>query len=667
MRIFAILFTLVFIPTEAQYSISQSNVPAWVTPYEYNSKFADTTETSDGYAYLLISKQSNVETKEYYSEFVTKVTSEKGLSEVSSINEYFDPSYQQLTFHKLNIIRDGKKINKLSPAKFDVIRREDQLERAVYDKGVNAIYNLPDVRVGDIIEYSLTRKGFNPIFKDHRFGMSYMQYGIPVGKFAYRILYSPNRKLQFKTFGDIGTEAVEKTGKLNSIEWNRENVPAILTDDRYPTWYDPFPRFQYTDFQSWNELKQWAIDLYTIPTLSTGELKGIIDGIRSSGKTDEAKIKACIRVAQGDIRYLSFSDGINGYKPHPPEDVYIQKYGDCKDKSFMLATMLNALGYKSFPALVSTDTGYSLGEVLPNPWAFNHCIVQFMYNDSTYWIDPTMNAQVGPLKSYSFPSYHNALVINNDQNSLSPIPYGYKNSVIDIREEYSMIEVGGYVYLKVNTTYYGDEADDIRSYFTSNTTSQVGKDFLNFYAKDFMDISSIKDFEYNDDTDNNIIKASEEYLIKDFWKTENEKKTANVYASFLASYLKKPDTRIRTMPLAVSHPHDIRQTITIKLPEEFDIKDSFNSVESEAFEYSRSKNYDDKTITLKYQYKSKASFVSTEQVMDHIENISRALDDNGLNIYKPLNAETTNTKNPYLALIVILFIGGYFIWNKYFK
>ena len=113
----------------------------------------------------------------------------------------------------------------------------------------------------------------------------------------------------------------------------------------------------------------------------------------------------------------------------------------------MLATMLTELGYSSYPALVSTDNGYTLGDILPTPWAFNHCIVQFAYNDSTYWIDPTMNAQVGPLKFYLFPSYHNALVINENQSSLSPIPFGYKNSRLDITEEYSMGEVGGFVKL----------------------------------------------------------------------------------------------------------------------------------------------------------------------------------------------------------------------------
>lgn len=666
MRLLAIFFLFASLQVCAQPTVSAGRVPAWVTQYEYSITVSDTMKTSNGYAYLLISMQRNLESKEQYSEYVTKVTSEKGLSIVSSINEYFDPSFNKLIFHKLNIIRNGRVINKLNPAKFDVIRREDEMERAVYDKTVNAIYNLPDVRVGDIVEYSFTRTGSNPVFNGHSFGTFYLQYGIPVAKFAHKVVYDPRRQLQFKTFGATGITAVEKKqGQLKSTEWIRENVPALLTDDQYPSWFDPYPHIQYSDFKSWTEVKQWASGLYSLPKLKNSELKATIEAIKGSGKTEEAKIKECIRIAQGEIRYLSFSDGINGYKPHSPEIVYSQKYGDCKDKSFMLATMLNELGISSRPSLVSTENGYILGEALPNPWAFNHCIVQFTYNDSTYWIDPTLNTQVGPLKSYYFPSYHHALVINKDQSALSPIPFGYKSTRLDIKEEYSMDEVGGYVTLKVNTTYKGDEADEIRSYFKSNTIDQIHKDYLNFYAKDFSEISVTKDFKYTDNTETNVITSSEEYLIKDFWEIQGDNKSADVYASFLTTYLKMPETRVRTMPLAITHPRNISQTIKIRLPEEWNIVDSNIEIESDAFTYRRSKSYTNRILTLRYYYTTKASFIAAERVGDHIEKIDQVLADNGINIFKPLNTKTEHSTTAYVISIMVIAVGVFLVKKKF--
>lgn len=658
MRYLALYLVLVSISElSAQSTVAKSKMPAWVTEYQYVD-ISGTTETNNGYVYLLISRQSHLETGEDYYKYVMKVTSEKGLTVVGSVNESFDPSFQKLTFHELNITRDGRKIDRLDPAKFEVIRREEEMDRAVYDKSVNAVYNLPDVRVGDIVEYAFTRKGFNPAFGNHSFGKFYLQFETPVAKFAYRIVRDQNRLLQIKTFGETSASHSEtQEGRMRATEWISENAEALLTDDNYPSWFDPFPRVEFSDFKSWNDVKEWARNLYRLPELQKGDLGNAIQTIRSSEKSDDDKIRECIRIAQGDIRYLSFSDGIHGYKPHSPETVFDQRYGDCKDKSFMLALMLNQLGFESHPALVSTELGYILPDVVPSPWAFNHCIVQFTHNDSTYWIDPTLKAQVGALKEYYIPSYHHALVINSDSSGLAAIPFGYKRSKIDIKEEYSMDEVGGYVTLKVQTTYYGDEADGIRSYYGSRTTDRINKDYMNFYADDYSEISVSKDFEYTDDRENNIVVASEEYLLKNFWTIAEGNKTADVFASVLYTYLKKPETRVRTMPLSIVHPRDISQTIKIRLPEDWNVEDSHLKIESEGFTYSRSKFYADQVITLRYNYRTKASFVSAEAAGDHIDKISEAQDDTGLTIYKPLAGSTSQNRNAYIIVALLIVVG----------
>jgi transglutaminase-like putative cysteine protease len=669
MRVALLLsFIVASIHAFAQPKVKHGPAPAWITHHEFTDNISDTTETSDGYAYLLISRQSHLETKENYVKYVMKVTSENGLSAAASINEYFGPSFQQMIFHELNVIRNGKKINKLDPAKFDVIRREEDLERAMYDKSVNAIYNLPDVRVGDIVEYAFTRKGANPVYDGHSFGVFYMQYAVPVSKLGYKLVYNPQRELQFKNFRDIGTTAVEqKSGTFKSIEWVKENAEALLTDDQLPSWYDAYPYVQYTDFKSWDEVKHWAAGLFNFPKLRNSTLNDAIATIKNSGKSDEEKIKEAIRVTQGDIRYLSFSDGVNSYKPHSPEVVYDQKYGDCKDKSFMLALILTELGIRSSPALVDTELGYVLPEMLPTPNAFDHCIVQFVHNDSTYWIDPTLNVQLGPLKSYYFPTYHHALVVHEKDSGLTAIPFEYKNSLLDVKEEYSMDEVGGYVELKVSTTYMGDEADDIRNYIRTRTSDEINKSNLNFYAKDYSEISLAKDFEFIDDTLNNVITTSEEYLVKNFWNLVDGNKSADIYAALLASYLKKPQTRIRTMPLSLAYPRDIRQTIKIYLPEEWNIEDSKIEIESDAFLYRRSRFYADNVITMRFEYSTKAGFVDAEQSADHISKIEEVLDDNGYTIYKEPPSTSDKSASTYVIVTMALIVGVFIARKKLLK
>jgi hypothetical protein len=227
-----------------------------------------------------------------------------------------------------------------------------------------------------------------------------------------------------------------------------------------------------------------------------------------------------------------------------------------------------------------------------------------------------------------------------------------------------MDEVGGYVKLKVQTTYYGDEADDIRDDYRSTTTEQINKTYMNFYADEYSDISIAKDFSYTDDPVNNIVVSSEEYLLKNFWTIADGNKTADVFATILHSYLKKPETRVRTMPLSIVHPRNISQTIKIRLPEDWDIEDSQFEVESEGFTYSRSKFYADRVITLRYNYRTKTSFVSAEAAGDHIDKIDEALHENGLNIYKPLAETKPQSTNAYFIVGLLIVVGVFVVKRK---
>jgi len=661
-----LLFTGLLV--RAQTRVIQAMEPGWVEPYRYHTTDDDSSGSSNGYSYLLISLQHHLETKESYRKYAIKVVSEQGLSFASSVDLSFDPSFQKIIVHSLNIIRNGKAINKMDVRKFELIRREEEMDRVVYDKTLNAVYNLPDVRVGDIVEYAYTVKGANTVFNGHSFGNLYLQYGVPVKKFAHRLIFGSGRALQVKAYGDTGAQAEGKTGNLRYYEWIRQDVPALLSDDMVPSWYDPYAHVQYTDFQSWQEVKSWALGVFNLGEPRSQALNDVVDGIKTTHPDDEARIKECIRIAQGDIRYLSFSDGIHGYKPHSPEFVFQNKYGDCKDKSLLLSYLLNRIGIESYPSLVSTEMGKVLNDILPNPWAFNHCVVQFDLNDSTYWIDPTLRPQTGRLKKYSFPSYEHALVINDKPTGLDAIPFGNKMAKIDVLEEYSVDKVGGYVTLEVDTEYHGNEADQMRNYIKTNTKEEIHKNFLNFYAKDYSEISLKSDVEFKDNEVENIIASREEYLLKNFWGLDPEKgKIAYTYARVLSSYVDKPETKLRTMPLFQKHPREISQTIKIFLPEEWNVEDMRNEIESDGFLYRSSFFYNNKTITLRYSYKTKSSFVPTENAVDHINKMDDVLGDISYMIYKSTEEESDTSRTKEFLVVALLIGVVVYVIRRTFK
>jgi transglutaminase-like putative cysteine protease len=652
----------------AQQQVFVKPAPTWVKDLPYPIALPDTSSISGGYYYLLLEKQYNLPGKQVFRRYATKVISEKGLPVASAISESFDPAFQTMSFHSLLIHRHGKTLNKLDRKKMEVVRREENMERYVYDKSLTAIVNLEDVQVGDIVEYSVSTSGINPIFAPYYSNSFYFNYSEPIGKITYRLITDNKLPIQFKYFNNELTPEVIESKNSKTYHWEKLNVAALHTEDNTPSWYDPYDYVQFTNAPSWKEIRLWGEKIFKVEEKDNAVLAGKIREINNRYQTLEDKILACIRFSQEDIRYLSFSDGIHSHKPHMPNQVAQQKFGDCKDKSLLLSHMLNSLGVESHPALVTTDNGHTLPQILPDPWAFNHCIVQFTYEDSVHWIDPTLNPQVGKLNKLYFPDYKNALVIDSKTEGLTPITFGIPESMIDVKEEYFIDDLlGTSATLKVYSEYRGDEADEMRSYKASSSQEEINKSYLNFYANDFVDIERVKDVQFQDDKNANIITSTEEYFIKNFWTYDSatSKNTAQLYARTLATYLSVPSTKVRKMPLRITYPRKVFQSIKLHFPETWDVKESNRKIESEGFTYRSSISYWDNTASLRYSYVSKSDFIPAAASRKYVESMNEVRNDLTFSLtFTPKGAQS---KAPSYAFVVIALITGvalYFIGRK---
>jgi hypothetical protein len=76
------------------------------------------------------------------------------------------------------------------------------------------------------------------------------------------------------------------------------------------------------------------------------------------GKTDfYDKAEAIGDFVQQNIRYFVIEMGVGGYQPHPAEDIFRNRYGDCKDKATLLSAMLSSVGIHSALMMVDTERG----------------------------------------------------------------------------------------------------------------------------------------------------------------------------------------------------------------------------------------------------------------------------------------------------------------------
>jgi transglutaminase-like putative cysteine protease len=665
----AFLLVVLFIPSLVfSQQVSIESQPAWVAPITYPSELADSLDTG-GYSYLLLEKQFNESIKQSFFRRALKIVTEKGLETASTLSVNFDPSYQRMAIVGIKIIRDGKLIDKTRNTKIETLRREENMERMLYDKSLDAVINVTDTQVGDIIEYAYIIKGDNPLLKDRISRTFYFNYADPVGHLYTSLICPSNRTLEFKKFNnarDPGT----RTEKNNTVYyWSLSNVPALLSEDHTPSWYDAYDNIEISEYRTWEDVGKWALPLYALPKSSTSIDKKIEDIRKAFGSTDD-QIRACIEFVQDEIRYLGFEGGVRGYKPNPPQRVFEQRFGDCKDKSLLLTYMLRKLGVESHPALVHTSMGKVLTEGLPSPLRFDHCIVRMNLRDSVYWIDPTMTLQRGKLKSRASADYSHALVIDDGVSTLTPMLPSNQISSTSVREDFYIGGVGKDALLTVKTIYRGSDADGIRNYWKSMSANEIKKNYTDFYANDYPDIKAAKNVEFTDDVKENVLTMVEQYTIPNFWIFDSEKNRykGDFYARVIAGYLAKPSSKTRKMPLRINHPVFVDQTITVHLPGEWSIEEENEKISSPAFMYTGLTSYSNSELTLDHSYRSLRGDVAPEDARYHIQQIDDALND--LSYQLTWAGETTQSTSsghagsPFIIVAIAAAIGCFFLCKK---
>ena len=439
-------------------------VPQWVTPFSVDFDAAPPADqASGGVYYLLLDDQVRVADggPDVYSRYVLKVLDDEGIQQAAQFAVDFDPSYQRLTLHEVRVRRGGAYHDRLRPENVSVLRRETDLEQQIYDGRKTANVILDEVRVGDVVEYSYTVSGANPIFDGRYAHGFYTEYPVPVHHFRHRLLWPAGRTLHTKAHGAAPEPTRSRQGGFIEYRWEQNEVAARISDGDTPAWYEPYAWVQVSEWGAWGDVVRWAEPMYAPRPQAVRAQAAEIARHDSSA---EGQLLAALRFAQEEIRYLGFEMGRGSHEPRPPDVVLEQRFGDCKDKSRLLISLLQALGIEAYPAFVHTRWYDALAEWLPTPFAFNHVIVVAHLDGERYWLDPTQRHQRGLLPYLSQPDYGQALVVRPGTTGLVAVdPPRREGPDKEVRETFHLAERDGEpTTYSVRTVFYGASADAMR-------------------------------------------------------------------------------------------------------------------------------------------------------------------------------------------------------------
>lgn len=622
--LFCFLQAIISIAHAADKKPTIEKTPAWitVTKTDYSQTHLD-DEAEDGYADLRYEQQVSLEHKVTYYKKAVHILSESGVQNSSQVSVDFDPSYESLAFHSIKIIRGGEVMDALNLSKIKTIQQEKELNRFLYNGTLTAVLILEDVRKDDVIEYSYTVKGFNPIFKNKYADFYVTQFSVPVYNVLFKLVVPTGRSVTIKNSLTDVQPSVTTTATGTQYEWLLKNTDALRLDDNLPSWYDCYPAVIVSEYKSWAEVADWATDLFPFGTSLTGGLQKKVAEIKQKYSSTDERVLAALRFVQDDVRYMGIEMGENSHKPHSPAQIFAQRFGDCKDKAYLLCTLLKAMDVDAWPVLNNTGYKKTIGAWLPSPHNFDHCTVKAVVAGETYWFDATASYQRGPLQNISYPDYQTGLVIDQGTTGLTTIPLQESGKIVS-KEIFTVKRLNGPVQLQVVTQSSGSFADNVRYSYKSNSNKELLKQYKDLYTGYFKKLEA-DSLVYTDDEQTGTITSKEYYTIGDFWKAEDGKTKASIEPYFINSIIKKPDEEKRSMPYALLYPAHYEEQIEIHLPEDWPVEEWSQNIIAPSFalNYTYSQPAAD-VVLLTYRYNTKADHVLPEETTAYLEKLDEA-------------------------------------------
>ena len=297
------------------------------------------------------------------------------------------------------------------------------------------ILKIPAADPGNIVGWEIEHEDRPYILQDE---WSF-QRTVPVREARYTLQLPPG--WEYKAVFLNAPEIKPTSSGSNQWQWVATNQEAIRPERDMPPWtavagmmvvsFVPPGGAQNKGFENWKDMALWEAGLVRGRRDSSPEIKQKVAELTAGKASTLEKMRALAKFVQSDIRYVAIELGIGGWQPHPANEIYSHKFGDCKDKATLLSTMLKEIGVDSYYIIVNTERG-TVNENTPAVNWFNHAILAVRLPDSV--TDPSL------VSVYQHKTLGRLLVFDPTDDLT---PFGYLSGHLQANHALLVAENGG--------------------------------------------------------------------------------------------------------------------------------------------------------------------------------------------------------------------------------
>lgn len=373
----------------AQAPLTVEAIPAWVVPVAP----PPVRPAESAIDYRLADFQIRFDDKgqHRYIRTIARILAPQGLVAAGNAVVVWKPGVSIARLHKLEIRRDGKAIDVLNGGRsFEVLRREANLGLQI-DGVLTAVMQIPDLRVGDEIEFVWSVTIENPVLAGRTEALDAFPAGGNFARFNLRYSWPRGRSMAAKAGSAMPLARTVAANGDVAFTLSRDDFTTPESAAGAPARYLRDTVIQLSDFRTWSDVIAVMHPLYDSASGTGAGPKVAAEVARIAATSSDPLVRAgaALRTVQNEVRYFARSDGLGGYKPDAAERVLESRVGDCKGKTVLLVALLRGLGIDTVPALVWSTGGDGLDQTLPMAAQFDHVIVRATIGGRIYWMDGT--------------------------------------------------------------------------------------------------------------------------------------------------------------------------------------------------------------------------------------------------------------------------------------